>query len=69
MPFILSPNFSRFFQNKHIQKKRLHGDEYFDNNSPEALDEIFFDNYEDFIKDEFINYIQLILANNKKISI
>lgn len=68
MPFILSPNFSSFFQSKHIQKKeRLHGDGiYFDNNSPEALDEIFFDNYEDFIKDEFINYIQLILANNKK---
>ena len=68
MPFILSPNFSKFFQKKNIQKKeRLHGDGInFDNYSPEALDEIFFDNNEEFVKNELVNYIQLILLNNKK---
>ena len=68
MPFILSPNFSKLFQNKNITKKeRLHGDGIdFDNNSPEALDEIFFNNNEEFIKEELENYIQLILVCNKK---
>jgi len=68
MPFILSPNFSRLFHGKDIAKKeRMHGDGiYFDNNSPEALDEIFFDNSEEFIKNELVNYIQLILINDKK---
>ena len=68
MPFILSPNFSKFFQKKKIQKKeRLHGDGInFDNYSPEALDEIFFDNNEKFIKNELISYIQLILLNKNK---
>ena len=44
MPFILSPNFSKLFHKKNITKKeRLHGDGIdFDNNSPEAFDEIFF---------------------------
>ena len=68
MPFILSPNFSKLFHGKDILKKeRMHGDGiYFDNNSPEALDEIFFDNDEEFIKNELVNYTQLILINNKK---
>ncbi len=68
MPFILSPNFSKLFHKKNITKKeRLHGDGIdFDNNSPEALDEIFFDNNEEFIKNELENYIQLILIYNKK---
>jgi len=68
VPFILSPNFSKLFHKKDIIKKeRLHGDGlYFDNNSPEALDEIFFDNNEEFINNELENYIQLILLNNKK---
>ena len=68
MPFILSPNLSKLFQNKNITKKeRLHGDGIdFDNNSPEALDEIFFNNNEEFIKEELENYIQLILVCNKK---
>jgi hypothetical protein len=68
MPFILSPNFSNLFLKKNIKtKERLHGDGInFDNNSPEALDEIFFDNNEEFIKNELVNYIQLILLNNKK---
>ena len=68
MPFILSPNFSKLFYKKNISKKeRLHGDGInFDNNSPEALDEVFFDNNEEFIKNELENYIQLILTCNKK---
>ena len=68
MPFILSPHFSKLFHKKNITKKeRLHGDGIdFDNNSPEAFDEIFFDNSEEFVKNELINYIQLILLNNKK---
>ena len=67
MPFILSPNFSKLLNKKNIKKKkRLHGDGIdFDNNSPEALDEVFFDNKEEFIRNELINYIQLILHNNK----
>ena len=68
MPFILSPNFSKLFHKKNITKKeRLHGDGInFDNNSPEALDEIFFDNNEEFVKHELVHYIQLILLSNKK---
>ena len=68
VPFILSPNFSKLFNNKNIAKKeRAHGDGVnFDNNSPEALDEIFFDNDEEFIKNELTNYIQLILNVNDK---
>jgi len=68
MPFILSPNFSRFFYKKNIIKKeRVHGDGInFDNNSPEALDEIFFDNNEEFVENELVNYIQLILLNKNK---
>tara|TARA_Y100000816_G_scaffold291250_1_gene282057 strand:- start:274 stop:1236 length:963 start_codon:yes stop_codon:yes gene_type:complete len=68
MPFVLSPNFSKLFHKKNItKKKRLHRDGIdFDNNSPEALDEIFFDNNEEFVKNELINYIQLILLNNNK---
>jgi len=68
MPFILSPNFSRLFNKKNITKKeRAHGDGItYDFNSPEALDEIFFNNNEKFVKNELVNYIQLILLNNKK---
>ena len=68
MPFILSPNFSKFFQKKIIQKiESLDGVGInFDNYSPEALDEIFFDNNEKFIKNELISYIQLILLNKNK---
>ena len=68
MPFMLSPNFSKLFHKKNIIKKeRLHRDGIdFDNNSPEALDEIFFDNNEEFIRNELVNYIQLILLSNNK---
>ena len=68
MPFILSPHLSRLFHKKNITKKeRLHGDGIdFDNNSPEALDEIFFDNNEEFVKNELENYIQLVVLSNNK---
>ena len=68
MPFILSPNFSKLFHKKNITKKeRLHRDGInFDNNSPEALDEVFFDNNEEFVRNELENYIKLILTCNKK---
>ena len=68
MPFVLSPHFSKLFHKKNITKKeRLHGDGIdFDNNSPEAFDEIFFDNNEEFVRNELENYIQLILLSNNK---
>ena len=68
MPFILSPNFSKLFNKKNIlKKKRLHGDGIsYDINSPEALDEIFFNNEEEFIKNELVNYIKLILLSESK---
>ncbi len=69
MPFILSPNISRLINKKNLSKKyRLHDDGItYDLNSPEAFDEIFFDNNEIFIKNELCNYIQLILnSENKK---
>ena len=68
MPFILSPNFSKLFNKKNISKKeRLHGDGIsYDINSPEALDEIFFNNDEEFIKNELVNYIQIILLSESK---
>ncbi len=69
MPFILSPNFSKLFHKKNIKKKeRLHGDGInFDNNSPEALDEVFFNNDEEFIENELLNYLQLILLSKNKV--
>jgi len=68
MPFILSPHFSKFFNKKNtLKKERMHKDGIiYDINSPEALDEIFFDNDEDFIRNELLNYIKLILISKKK---
>ena len=68
MPFILAPNFSKLFGRKNILKKeRLHGDGIaFDINSPEALDEVFFDNDREFLKNELINYIKLVLISKNK---
>ena len=68
MPFILSPNFSKLFHKKNIpMKERLHGDGIkFDLNSPEALDEIFFNNDKKFIKNEMLNYLKLILISKNK---
>ena len=64
MPFVLSPNFSKLFNKKNTPKKeRVHGDGItFDIDSPEAFDEVFFNNDEEFVKNELVNYIQLILV-------
>tara|TARA_B100001093_G_scaffold386832_1_gene372797 strand:- start:1066 stop:1659 length:594 start_codon:yes stop_codon:yes gene_type:complete len=68
MPFVLSPHISNFLNKKNIIKKeRLHADGItIDVNSPEALDEFFFDNNEKFVKNELIDFIQLILLSKKK---
>ena len=69
MPFVLSPNFSNLLNKKNILKKeRLHADGIsYDMNSPETFDEIFFNNDEQFIKNELVNYIQLILLSVNKL--
>jgi len=69
MPFVLSPNFSKLLNKKNISKKeRIHGDGItYDINSPEAFDEVFFNNSEEFIKNELVNYLQLILLSENKI--
>ena len=71
MPFVLAPHFSKIFNKKKFkQKERLHNDGIsIDLDSPEALDEIFFNNNEEFIKRELLDYIQLILNCEKKINI
>ncbi len=68
MPFILSPHFSKFLNKKNtLKKKRMHDDGIdYDINSPEALDEVFFKNGQEFINNELINYIKLILISEKK---
>lgn len=68
MPFVLSPNFSKIVNKKNILKKeRLHGDGIsYDIDSPEAFDEIFFNNENKFIKNELSNFIQLILLSKNK---
>ena len=62
---LLSPNFSKLFTKDKIEtKERLHADGVkFNINSPEALDEVFFNNSDEFIKNELINYVQLILIS------
>ncbi len=64
MPFVLSPNFSKLLNKKNVVKKeRWHQDAiFFDMDSPEAFDEVFFNNSEDFIRDELTKYIDLVLA-------
>ena len=56
MPFVLSPNFSKLLNKNNIKsKERFHADGInFDNNSPEALDEIFFNSGILFISDDDI---------------
>jgi hypothetical protein len=69
MPFVLSPNFSKLFNKKDTpQKERVHDDGIaYDINSPEAFDEVFFNNDEIFIKNEFLKYLQLILLSENKV--
>ena len=71
MPFIMAPNISRLFQKKNFtRQERYHRDGImFDLNSPEAFDEVFFSSFDTSgIKNEFLNYIQLVLQyeNNKR---
>ena len=68
MPFVLSPNFSKIFNKKNIKRKeRLHSDGImYDLNSPEAFDEVFFSINEKYVKEELINYINLILISQNK---
>jgi len=69
MPFILSPNLSKkiFANKKSIDKERLHSDGIFYNlNSPESFDEVFFSNSTKFIIDELVNYLTLITSVEKK---
>ena len=69
MPFIMAPNLSRLFRKKNITaQERFHQDGImFDLNSPEAFDEVFFSSFDtSIIKDEFLNYIQLILLKENK---
>ena len=68
MPFVLSPNFSKIFNTKNIKRKeRLHSDGImYDLNSPEAFDEVFFSINKKYVKEELINYINLILISQNK---
>ena len=68
IPFIFSPNFSKLFNKKNIiQKERMHRDGInFDINTPEAFDEIFFNCDDNFIKNELINYLRLILISENQ---
>ena len=69
MPFILSPNFSKLLNSKNTSKiERLHGDGIiFDDNSPEALDEIFWKTFNDEeVRDYLSKYVYQILKKYKK---
>ncbi len=69
-PFFLSPNFSKFLllKKKGKLKLRYHNDGiYFNQESPEAFDEIFFKTFNEHeIKKNLIPYISLILKKNFK---
>ena len=69
MPFLLSPNFSKLFnKNNTTKRERMHGDGIaFDIDSPEAFDEFFFDNDKEYVENELLNYLQLILLSVNKV--
>ena len=68
IPFVFSPNFSKLFNKKNTTKKeRMHHDGItYDINSPEAFDEVFFNTNNHFIKNELLNYLQLICLSQNK---
>ena len=71
MPFVLSPNLTKFFKTKKISlKERAHNDGiFFNQDSPEAFDELFFKIFDKKNKDtdsEFKLFIKLILISQKK---
>ncbi len=69
MPFLLAPNFSKLFNKKNISKKeRAHQDGiFYDIDSPEAFDEVFFNNDKKFIENELLDYLRLILSPENKL--
>ena len=70
MPFITAINiFSKISRLSNYEKKpRIHNDGIFYNlDSPEALDEVFFQLFDkDQLKEELVNYVSLILLKYKK---
>ena len=69
MPFITSPNFSKLFLKKEVKiKERFHQDGImFNLNSPEAFDEVFLNTFDEkIIKNEFQNFVNLILLSQNK---
>lgn len=69
MPFLLSPNLLKFFNNSKIEKKeRLHSDGiYVDLSSPESFDEVFFHLFQEKTREELVNYLNLILKSENKL--
>jgi hypothetical protein len=69
MPLIMAPNFSKFLSKKNIKKKeRYHSDNiFFDLNSPESFDEVFFSCFaNDDLLVELPKYVSLIIKLHKK---
>ena len=69
MPFIMAPNIAKLFKKKKIVKtKRFHNDNiFFDLDSPESFDEVFFSTFsETDFNEELISYISLILSSYGK---
>ena len=70
MPFVMSPNlFSKFsFYKKISKKERLHSDGiFYDLDSPEAFDEIFFSSYQNSEIEKYLSdFISLVLLKYKK---
>ena len=72
MPFIMAPNFSKFFKKKiFLQKKeRFHKDGVmYDLDSPESFDEVFFKTFNDKNDNKntlFVDFVSLVTKNNKK---
>lgn len=72
MPFVMAPNISSILMKnaKLKRKERMHKDGiFFDLNTPESFDEVFFSTFEnEEIKNEFLNYLNLILIqkNSKR---
>ena len=69
MPFIMAPNIAKLFKKAKIKKtQRFHNDNiFFDLESPESFDEVFFSIYKNAeIHEELLNYISLILFSYGK---
>jgi len=65
MPFVLSPNFySKISKKKNINKvERMHNDAvFYDLDSPEAFEEVFFTTFKDNWKEKIVDYVNLIIT-------